>query len=622
MPDQTGSGKRIEPLGPDSKSRSYPKLMRRLVLVAVICSVLPVLLIGWACYLYYSQFYVSRMVGYFQRTVEYNRKIVDSFLGQRSSDIQLLASTHSLNFLSDPANLAQIFRTLNRESSYYIDLGVIGANGKHIAYAGPYDLMAFDYSQEFWFKEVMAKGVFISDMFMGYRKTPHFIIAVLGSAGGKPWILRATIFPEFLSSLVDPKGLGQTGEVFCVNREGVYQTNPRFQGKMMEKTSLPVASFTGESGILATDPITHFGPIAPDEGIFNIDLIKYALTKSYHKEIVAYSWLKNPHWLLIVKQDFSEVFGDINRVNTIILILLHSSLLAILVVSFAATKHMVKAITKSNKEAEDLNRQLMHASKLASIGELAAGVAHEINNPLAVILTENQVILDLVEMEQGLGEEFKEQLTRSLSQVDAQVERCSHITQNLLRFSRRMALPSRFVDLNAAVKDVVGLLEKRALSRGVHISLDFQENLPKIRGFDFELEQVFVNLISNAIDAHEGKPYGTIRIGTRHDSKQHGLVATVADSGSGISDEDLARVFDPFYTTKPVGQGTGLGLSISYSIIRQMGGGISVKSEAGKGTEFEIFLPCRDGDASDSGPTGGKDSKDDLDEKAKAALGG
>ncbi len=607
MSEQTESGKRIEPRVPALHSRSYPKLMRRLVLGVVICSVLPLLLVGWVCYLYYFQFSMSRMVGYFQRTVEYNRKIVDSFLGERSSDIKLLASTHSVSFLSNSSNLTRIFHILNREGSYYIDLGLIGENGKHIAYVGPYDLMDKDYSKTFWFKEVMAKGVFISDMFEGFRKEPHFIIAVRRSEGGSPWILRATIYPEFLSSLVETKGLGQTGEVFLVNREGVYQTNPRFTGKIMEKTPLPVDSFTGESGIRSIDPITHFGPIAPNAGIFNTDLIKYALFQSHPKEIVAYSWLQSPPWLLIVKEDFSEVFKDIKRVNTIILIILHSSVLAILIVSVAATGHMARVIKKRDKEAEDLNRQVMQASKLASIGELAAGVAHEINNPLAVILTENQVILDLVESEKVLGKEFKEQLGRSLVQVDAQVERCSRITQNLLRFSRRMALPSRYVDLNAAVKDVVGLLEKRAVSRGVHISLDCQENLPKIRGYDFELEQVFVNLISNAIDAHEGRPYGSILIVTRHDNKRHGVVATVADSGSGISDENLGRVFDPFYTTKPVGQGTGIGLSISYSLIRQMGGGISVRSEAGKGTEFEIFLPCRDGDSSVSEQTRRKD---------------
>ena len=160
MSEQTESGKRIELRVPDLHSPSYPKLMRRLVLGAVICSVLPLLFVGWVCYLYYSQFSMSRMVAYFQRTVEYNRKIVDSFFEQRLSDIQILASTHSLSFLSDPANLTKIFHILNREG-YYIDLGVISAEtGKHLAYVGPYDLMDKDYSQTFWFKEVMAKGVY------------------------------------------------------------------------------------------------------------------------------------------------------------------------------------------------------------------------------------------------------------------------------------------------------------------------------------------------------------------------------------------------------------------------------------------------------------------------------
>jgi len=535
---------------------------------------------------------MSRMAAYFQRTVEYNRKIVESFFEERTSDIKLVAYTHSLDFLKDTSNLSQIFHMLNRGGSFFTDLGVIGKDGKHMAYIGPYDLMDKDYSQTFWFKEVMAKGVYVSDVFWGYRKEPHFIIAVLCVKDDTTWILRATIYQEFLSSLVETTGLGKTGEVFLVNREGVYQTSPRFKGAILDRAPFPVESFTGESGIIGTDPITDFGSFDRDRSVFSTDFIKYDLALSHPKEIVAYSWLKHPQWLLVVKQDFSEVFGDINHVNTIILILLHSSVVAILVVSVFATGYMVKAIKKRDRQAEGLNRQLMQASKLASIGELAAGVAHEINNPLAVILTENQVIRDLTDQEQGLSSEFKEELVRSLSQVDSQVERCSHITQNLLRFSRRMALPSRFVDLNVAVKDVVGLLEKRASSRGVQISVDFQEGLPRICGYPFELEQVFLNLISNAVDAHDGKSYGAIRISTRFDGADNRLMVTVADTGSGIADGDLERVFDPFFTTKPVGQGTGLGLSISYSIIRQMGGHISVRSELGQGTEFTLVFPC------------------------------
>jgi two-component system, NtrC family, sensor kinase len=589
---QNETGNKVHAQVPEPHSRSYPRLLRRFVLGGLICSVLPLLLVGWISYIYYSQFSMSRMAAYFQRTVEYNRKIVESFIDERTSDVRLVAYTHSLDFLKDSANLAQIFHILNREGSYFTDLGVIGQNGKHLAYQGPYDLMDKDYSQTFWFKEVMEKGVCVSDVFRGYRNEPHFIIAVRCTQDGTDWILRATIYQEFLGSLVETIGLGKTGQIFLVNREGVYQTSPKLDGAVMDKAPYPMDAFTGESGILGADPITHFESLPLGRGIFSPDFIKYDLMQSHPKEILAYSWLKQPRWLLVVKQDFSEVFGDINHVNTIVLVILHSCVLAILVVSVFATGYMVRAIRKRSEEAEALNRQLMQASKLASIGELAAGVAHEINNPLAVILTENQVMRDLTEDEQGLGAEYREQLTRSLSQVDAQVERCSHITQNLLRFSRRISLPSRFVDLNVAVKDVVSLLEKRAASRGVQIGVDFEKDLPKISGYPFELEQVFLNLISNALDAHEGKSFGTIRIATRFDSATNSSVVTVADTGTGIANEDLERIFDPFFTTKPVGQGTGLGLSISYSIVRQMGGQLSVRSELGQGTEFTIVFPC------------------------------
>lgn len=618
MLEQPKNGRGVKLKATDLLNQSYPKLLSRFVLGSVICSVLPLLLVGWVSYLYYSQFSMSRMAAYFQGTVEYNRRMVEFFLKERTSDLKLVAYTHSLDYLANQSNLVEMFHILNREGSYFTDLSVIGDNGKHMAYVGPYDLMDKDYSVTPWFKEVMAKGVYVSDMFMGYRKTPHFVIAILCSKGETAWILRATIYTEFLTSIVETARLGKTGEVFLVNREGIYQTTPRFEGQIMEKAPLRMASFAGESGLLKVDSNMPTDSVAPASSIQSTDIIKYGLMQSQSKQILAYSWLKHPDWLLVLKQDFSEVFGDINKVNTVFLILLHSSVVAILIVAGFGTRYMIKALKKRDKEAETLNRQLMQASKLASVGELAAGVAHEINNPLAVILTENQVIRDLTEEEQNLNEKFKDELDQSLSQVDTQVQRCSHITQSLLRFSRRMSLSSQSVDLNLAVKDVVGLLEKRANSCGVQILVDFQENLPMICALPFELEQVFLNLISNALDAHDGRPYGTIHISTRFNTASNGLLATVADTGCGIAEGDLERIFDPFFTTKPVGKGTGLGLSISYSIIRHMGGDISVRSQSGKGTEFTLFFPCETTGHSDISE---KSRKDVPDEKAQPALG-
>ena len=554
--------------------KSYSSLYRRFILLTLICSVLPLLLVGWFIYSNYSSFDYSRMEDFFYRRVEYNRKLIELFLKERTSDLQLIASTHSVDYLGDRPNLQRVFDNLNREDSYFMDLGLINEQGKHVAYVGPYDLMDKDYSQTFWFKELVTRGGFyVSDMFTGYRKTPHFIIGILWSDGSRKWILRATIENEFLDSLIGNVKLGETGEVFIVNGEGVYQTSPRFGGKIMEQSPLPVVTFEGEGGVRILEP---------------------SEISTYHKhpsQVVGYAWLKEPRWVLVVKQDYAEAFSDVNHANTLALVFLHLSMLAILVVSFITTKHMIQVIRKRDEEAEYLNRQLMQASKLASLGELAAGVAHEINNPLAIILTESQLVRDVTGDYPDLNNEFKGELSDSLSQIEDQVQRCNQITHNLLRFSRRSQAVPGLVDVNACLEEVVALLEKRGKTSGVEFVVELEKDLPQLMSHPSQLQQVFVNLIANAIDAHDGKPHGTIRVRTRTDGEKQGAEITIADTGSGIPLAIIEKVFDPFFTTKPVGKGTGLGLSISYKIIKDLGGTIAVQSEIGKGTEFKIFLP-------------------------------
>ncbi len=252
---------------------------------------------------------------------------------------------------------------------------------------------------------------------------------------------------------------------------------------------------------------------------------------------------------------------------------------------------MIKIIKNRDEETDWLNKQLVHAGKLASLGELSAGVAHEINNPLAIILTESQVMRDTIEEAPGLNDEVKTELIASLSQTESQVHRCSLITQNLLKFSRRNKSQRETVNLNAFIEEVIRLMDGRAKGMGIQFALDLEKDIPSFRSDPSLLQQVFINLINNAVDAHEGKPYGTISIGTRTDSDRHGVEITVSDTGSGISPENLEKIFDPFFTTKAVGKGTGLGLSITYSTVKGLGGDISVRSTIGKGTQFTIFLP-------------------------------
>jgi two-component system NtrC family sensor kinase len=461
---------------------------------------------------------------------------------------------------------------MNRGEASYADLGVIDEQGRHLAYVGPYDLMDKNYSEAFWFRSVLDKGAYTSDMFLGFRNVPHFIMAVARSEGAKRWILRATINTEAFRSLVENVKFGKTGEVFLVNAEGLYQTSPRFSGRIMDRAPFPADVPHG------TTRIGEWGDRREGK------------EPAFERQILARAWLREPRWMLVVRQDYAEAFQAANHANRATLVFLHISALTLVAVSFLTTRYIVNLIRRRDREADQLNRQLLQAGKMASVGELSAGVAHEINNPLAIILTERQILLDTVQQTTTLEASFKEELLRALAQIDTQVHRCKRLTHNLLRFSRRTKSAVEPVSINAFLGEVVELMEREACANGIRFVTDFEESLPSVRSDPSQLQQVFLNLITNAIDAQEGKPQGSIRLQTRARDGS-GVEVVVADTGCGIRPEHLDKIFDPFFTTKPVGKGTGLGLSICYSIVQRLGGEISVESEPGTGTTFTLFLP-------------------------------
>ncbi len=550
----------------------YSRLYRKFIFLTMVCSVLPLFLVGWGIYAYYTGFSKIRIMDYFRTQAEHHREVIELFLRERTSDLQLALFTHSPDFLQQPGNLRRVFSVMNQSSSFFTDLGLIDDKGNHLAYIGPYDLIDKNYSQTFWFKEVMKKGIYISDMFTGFRNAPHFIIAVTRIEGNRKWILRASVDTEYFRSLVENVKMGSTGEVYLSNIDGILQTTPRFGGKIMEKAPLPKGFFDQESGI---------GILEPDKNGW----------KSFPRQLVAYTWIENPRWKLVVKQNYDEAFKEVNHANRAALIFLHFSLLIIIVVTVISTRYIIKIIKRRDEETDILNKQLVQVGKLASLGELSAGVAHEINNPLAIILTESQVMRDTIDFAPNMDNEVKNELHASLSQTEAQVHRCSIITQNLLKYSRRSKSRIDMVNLNASLEEVIRLMDGKAKGMGIQFALDLEKNIPPFRSDPSMLQQVFINLINNSIDAHEGKPYGMISIGTRTDRQRDGVEVNIGDTGSGISPENLEKIFDPFFTTKEVGKGTGLGLSITYSTIKRMGGDISVRSTVGKGTQFKIFLP-------------------------------
>ena len=261
-------------------------------------------------------------------------------------------------------------------------------------------------------------------------------------------------------------------------------------------------------------------------------------------------------------------------------------------------------VEERSRELEASQKQLMQAGKLASIGELASGVAHELNNPASIILMRAKRLSQEIEQRE-LSTEARE----DVQVIERQVEKISRIVSGLLTFSRRSTSAKREVDCNDVLRRTAALIEDMARHRGVELELGLNASLPSVEADSAQLEQVMLNLINNALDA---MPEGG-RIIFRSDlmeepGGERWVCVEVEDTGGGIAEEHLSRVFDPFFTTKEVGQGTGLGLSISYGIMEEHGGAIRVESRPGKGTCFKLYLPVI-GEAAEKPSTDKEDSR-------------
>jgi len=227
----------------------------------------------------------------------------------------------------------------------------------------------------------------------------------------------------------------------------------------------------------------------------------------------------------------------------------------------------------------EMERRLVQADKLSSIGLLAAGVAHEVNTPLAVISTYAQMLAKQIS-----GDVEKAPL---LEKIARQTFRASEIVNSLLNFSRTSPTEFAIVDLNKVARETLTLVEHQLTKGGVRFELALDPALKRIRGNPGKLQQVLLNLFLNARDAMETG--GTLSVRTSDGGGEVRL--TVADTGSGIATENLPRIFDPFFTTKGARKGTGLGLSVSYGIVREHSGEIEVESRAGHGTRFVLRFP-------------------------------
>ncbi len=242
---------------------------------------------------------------------------------------------------------------------------------------------------------------------------------------------------------------------------------------------------------------------------------------------------------------------------------------------------LVLAFNRMAEELDARQEQIIHSRKIASLGTLVSGVAHELNNPI------NNIILTIDTLVGGrkIPDERRSEM---LDDILNQAIRASGIVKNLLDFSRAETSSFKEVDVGQLLEDIFKIAGNEISLKKIALHKHIEPSLPKIRGNRQGLQQVFFNLVINAVQAMAEE--GELSVWAVRDENKR-IIVTVRDTGSGISEEDLPHIFDPFFTTKEVGHGTGLGLSVSYGIIKKHGGRITVESEPGKGTSFTVILP-------------------------------
>ncbi|MDD4648798.1 MAG: ATP-binding protein [Desulfoplanes sp.] len=555
--------------------RYYKTLRKHILIGMMFVPVIPFLLVMGIGYYYFTSSIKESTLNSMQRIVIDHREMVASFLKERMADLEFVLAEHDIQELQNQKILQTVFNHLQDESSTFVDLGLFDANGIHVAYVGPYKLSGKKYKDATWFTQVLHKGIYLSDVFLGYRKVPHFVIAISKIFQGQPWVLRATIDTYRFSEIVERIRIGNTGEAYIVNSEGVLQTLRRSGGKFLEKA---------EEGLRYPSPQEDIRTYMKKDPMETVYL--YATT-----------WITPHKWLLVVRQEKDDAFAPFNRAAYLSLFIALVSGAVIIFLAFVLSGRIEKRLRITDKEKESLQDQLVRASRLAELGEMAAGFAHEINNPLQVMKSDHSYIELLLSdlQKQGTLKESEEmnEIENSMAQIKLQISRCAKITRSILTFGRQGETEFKDIDLTAFIPEVVSMIEKKAEVNGIVLNMEISKNTPPIYGDSGHIQQILLNLFNNAIYAiveRHGSDGG--RLTVHSDITPEGLVEIcVQDNGIGINPENQKKIFSPFFTTKPVGKGTGLGLSVCYGLVENMGGTMEVSSQQGAGTTFTLRFP-------------------------------
>ncbi|MCD4719899.1 MAG: hypothetical protein K8S13_08565 [Desulfobacula sp.] len=536
-----------------STTRDFPyyrKVWKKVVTILTVSMFLPLAVIGGGMYLYLARTIKIKTMQGLQAETLSHKKDIDSFLTERIMDLKLISQNNSLSKMISPGIIEQFLSSLQYELPCFQDLGVIGPNGDHLAYTGPYDLKTKNYRDTFWFKAVMAKKVYVSDVFTGFRNEPHFIIAVKRNEGKNIWILRATVMSDLFDNIVTHVAGNRKGDAYLINSKGAFQTNPRKGSKLMMQSQIsPPGRFKG------------------------LQVEKKDAT------IILTTWLETVPWLSVVSIDKKNLFEDSRKVRNMSLFVVFLGGFLIVLAILLTTDSLVSMLEENRKDNRRLDSRLIRTAFIASSMELSKGVFSDLNDILSNIHVTAALLKD-----QAQPANFSE-TDLMAEQISSESIRGKKLIDSFIRFSGPEDPVIMDVNIHIILNHILSFLKTPLIEKNIAVITDFHDKLPSVISDGAALHQVFQNLLLNSVAAAGAN--GSIYVSTS--IEENAVTISFSDNGPGLQKADMEQIFDPQYLTDR--GDSGFGLSISRTIIEKIGGKISVRNGEQHGAVFEVRVP-------------------------------
>jgi len=569
-----------------TEQRKYEFLKRNFIILFLVLSLVPLLTVSLISYFSFKNSLHNTISTHLFEIAKNKGIALQKWLFERHTDAEVFAQSptvvESLAAIVNPKNdsltkekyyltAKKYLQLVKNKYDSYDEIFILDENGQMLISTEKMENIEVN---EDYFHEAIIGGTFNTNIFLSpltHRPTMVVAAPIIDSQEEILGVLVERIKLDVINKLMREIEIGKTGESYLVNKEGYFLTESKF-----------------EPGHTLKKKISTKGTQECKKGKSSVgEYIDYR----GKKVLGAYFWIPEIEWSLMVEQDRSEAFQEIQHLKNIIFIIGLITIIVIVIFTLLASGKIVEMLKRYDQQFKKQQKQVMRAEKLAAMGQLAAGVAHEINNPLGGISNCIKLISTKINKPNPKPKDFRDSI-KYLRISEQELNRCIRIVRNFLTFSKRPNLHPVLININTVIQELIALIEPQATVQNIMISKELEADLPQLMVDGQQIHQALMNIILNSLEAMPKG--GKLKVRSGYDQRDETIKIEITDTGHGIPEENLPRLFEPFFSSKPEGMGTGLGLSIVYEVIDEHNGSIEVESEADKGTTFIIKLPTNE----------------------------